>query len=81
MFTMRNIIIKGKRLLFIVVACGFMNVAVAQDPPPPPPGGGHGSGSNSTGGSAPIGSGLGIMLLMATVYGGYKLYEANNKAV
>ena len=70
------------RLLQIVVSFIFFivsTVAFAQDPPPPPSGG-HGSGSNQNpGGSAPIGSGVALLLSMAAMYGGKKVYDARKK--
>lgn len=50
----------------------------AQEPPPPPPGGGHGGGGNQ-GGSAPIGSGIGILLALGVAYGSKKLYALSTK--
>jgi len=72
------------RLLQIVVSFIFFivsTVAFAQDPPPPPPpSGGHGSNSNQNpGGSAPIGSGVALLLSMAAMYGGKKVYDARKK--
>ena len=37
--------------------------------PPPPPGGGHGQTGNQTGGNAPIGGGLFILLGLGAAYG------------
>lgn len=39
---------------------------------PPPPSGGHGQSSNQNGGSAPLGSGLAILLTLGAGYGAYK---------
>lgn len=70
------------RLLQIVVSFIFFiasTVAFAQDPPPPPSGG-HGSSTNqSPGGSAPIGSGIALLMSMAALYGGKKVYDARKK--
>jgi hypothetical protein len=59
--------------LFILSAGAF-----AQAPPPPP--GEHGSGTNESGGGAPIGSGIAILLSLGAAYGGKKMYNVwNNK--
>ncbi len=47
----------------------------SQGPPPPPSGAGHGASGNQTGGNAPIGSGLVILLGLGAAYGGKKLYR------
>jgi len=47
--------------------------------PPPPPAGGHGQSGNQTadsGGGAPIGGGLGILMALGAAYGGRKIYMA-----
>lgn len=53
------------------------NIALSQpSSPPPPPGGGHDqSAHQSPGGSAPIGSGLSILLGMAMAYAGKKVWK------
>ena len=52
---------------------------LAQDPPPPP-GGGHGQGGNQTpGGSAPVGSGLVLMMALGAAYGSKKIYDARKR--
>ncbi|MDK2910942.1 MAG: hypothetical protein PWR20_2510 [Bacteroidales bacterium] len=62
-------------LMFIIAS----SAVFAQDPPPPP-GGGHGQNTNQTpGGSAPIGSGIALLLSMAGLYGGKKVYDARKK--
>jgi len=48
-------------------------------PPPPPTGAGHGASGNQTGGNAPIGSGLFILLGLGAAYGGKKLYRLNSE--
>ncbi|MEJ5302019.1 MAG: hypothetical protein WHT22_01230 [Bacteroidales bacterium] len=58
----------------------FASMAVFAQDPPPPPGGGHGQTTNQTpGGSAPIGSGIALLLGMAALYGGKKVYDARKK--
>ncbi|KAF0200168.1 MAG: hypothetical protein FD170_3721 [Bacteroidetes bacterium] len=49
----------------------------AQGPPPPPPDG-HGATGNQppTGGNAPIGSGMAILLVLGAAYAGKKAYDA-----
>lgn len=63
-------------LLFFIMA-GVMANGYAQGTPPPPPGGGHGATGNQppTGGSAPIGSGVAIMLALGAAWAGKKVYE------
>jgi hypothetical protein len=49
--------------------------AFSQGPPPPPSGAGHGANGNQTGGNAPIGSGLFVLLGLGAAYGSRKLYN------
>jgi hypothetical protein len=50
-------------------------------PPPPPPGGGHGGGGNNPPGSgAPIGEGMFILIGLAGLYGGKKVYDLRKNA-
>ncbi|MBE0661484.1 MAG: hypothetical protein IH597_03365 [Bacteroidales bacterium] len=67
------------KILLIPAFALFMHVAaVAQSSPPPPPG--HGDpGNQPPGGGAPIGAGIGFMLLMAGGYGAKKVYDARKK--
>ncbi len=44
-------------------------------PPPPPSGAGHGASGNQTGGNAPIGSGLVVLLGLGAAYGGKKIFN------
>ncbi len=68
---------KVKYLLIglIISICSVSLNAQSGGPPPPP--GGHGSGNdfNSPGGGAPIGSGVGILLVLGAAYGGRKIYK------
>lgn len=64
----------------------FPSIVKSQGPPPPPAdeeqGGGHGSNNNEPppdGGSAPLGSGVGILIAMAAGYGIWK-YRKSGKA-
>mgnify|MGYP001003492293 CR=1 FL=1 len=49
----------------------YSNNIYSQNAPPPP--GNHGQ----QGGSAPIGSGLGILLALGAIYGAKKIYNLN----
>jgi hypothetical protein len=74
---------KSLRLLpVMLMIAGLMFTAevTAQGPPPPPPDG-HGATSNQppTGGNAPIGSGLAILLAMGAAYAGKKAYEVKSE--
>lgn len=44
-------------------------------PPPPPSGAGHGASGNQTGGNAPVGGGVFILLGLGILYGGRKVYK------
>ena len=57
----------------------FAYKGFSQGPPPPPSGAGHGATGNQTGGSAPIGGGLFILLGLGAAYGGKKLYNMNKE--
>jgi len=59
-------------LLIIIASVTTTNV-FAQVPPPPPPG--HGQTGNQSGGNAPIGGGLFILLGLGAAYGGKKIYK------
>jgi hypothetical protein len=50
-------------------------------PPPPPSGAGHGASGNQTGGNAPIGGGLFILLGLGAAYGGKKIYRMNDENI
>jgi len=43
--------------------------------PPPPPGGGHGSGGNEPPAGAPVGEGVFLLIGLAGLYGGKKVYD------
>lgn len=51
----------------------------AQAPPPPPPD--HGETGNTNGGTAPIGSGLVILLGLGAAYGVRKVYHLNKESL
>lgn len=63
-------------VLLMLVAMLWTSQTYA-DGPPPPPGGGHGQTGNQppTGGNAPIGGGLAIMLALGAAYAGKKAYN------
>ncbi len=67
-----NLILVG--LLIIVPV-----IMVSASAPPPPPPGGPGTGEIPIGGSAPIGSGLVMLISMGLAYGAKKLYNARKR--
>ncbi len=58
----------------IVAALSFSSVSFAQ-PPAPPASGGAGPSSTPMGGSAPIGSGIALLLALGAGYGSRKVYQ------
>ncbi len=69
-----------KSLLLILVFTLFAATGFTQ-PPPPPSGAGHGASGNQTGGNAPIGGGLLILLGLGAAYGGKKLYNMHAEEI
>jgi len=65
--------------LLIIIASVTTTNLLAQVPPPPPPG--HGQTGNQTGGNAPIGGGLFILIGLGAVYGGKKLYDLKKESL
>lgn len=66
--------------LFLLTSLLVASMQVFSQDPPPPPNGGHGQGGNQTpGGSAPIGNGIALLLVMATAYSGKKIWDNRNK--
>jgi hypothetical protein len=66
-----------KVTLILTLFLGWGLLAMAQGPPPPP--GGHGATTNQApdnGGTAPIGSGIAILLTLGAAWGGRKVYQA-----
>jgi len=60
----------------------FQFALFAQDSPPdPPPAGGQSGNSNVSGGNAPIGSGLTILLLLGAAYGSKKMLNWNSEEI
>jgi len=70
-------IYKGAAILTFVV---FSTILMAQGPPPPPPGGVGSGDHNTQGGSAPIGGGSLILIGLAAIYGGKKVYDFKQNA-
>jgi len=71
-----------KYILNIILAFTFVlstSTAFSQTAPPPPSS--HGETSNQSGGSAPIGGGLFILLGLGAAYGGKKLYDKKKESL
>jgi len=68
-----NLILVGLLIIVPVI------MVSASAPPPPPPPGGPGTGELPIGGSAPIGSGLVMLISMGLAYGAKKLYNARKR--
>ena len=71
-----------KKQMFTLILLGFMalsQISQAQAPPPPP--GAKGGETNGVpgGGSAPIGSGIILLIALAAGYGGKKVFQARNE--
>ncbi|RLD85433.1 MAG: hypothetical protein DRJ09_12925 [Bacteroidetes bacterium] len=64
------------RFSIITILTLFASVGFTQ-PPPPPSDAGHGASGNQTGGNAPVGGGLFILMGLGAAYGGRKLYKVN----
>jgi len=65
--------------ILVIIASITTSNLFSQAPPPPPPG--HGSTGNQTGGNAPIGGGLFILIGLAATYGGKKLYNNSKESL
>ncbi len=63
-------------ILIFLIGFSFTGLRLMSQNPPPPPADGHGNNNNQTGGGAPLGSGLAILLVLGSAYGGYKIYRA-----
>jgi hypothetical protein len=74
---MKKIAIK----LMIVVSLSIGSTALLAQGPPPPPPGDHGGTGNTTGGNAPIGGGLFILMGLGAAYGGKKLYDLRQESL
>lgn len=66
-----NLILVGLLIIVPVI------IVSASAPPPPPPG--PGTGETPIGGTAPIGSGLVMLLSMGAAYGVKKVYDSRKK--
>ena len=67
------------KILLITLFAINTSLLFAQGAPPPPPSG-HGSEINQpAGNTAPIGSGLGILLALGAAYGGKKIWDYRKK--
>ena len=66
-----------KQIISLAFTMAFLLFALNgfTQPPPPPTGAGHGATGNQTGGNAPIGGGLFILLGLGAAYGSKKLYS------
>jgi hypothetical protein len=65
----------------IVVSLSIGSTALLAQGPPPPPPGDHGGTGNTTGGNAPIGGGLFILMGLGAAYGGKKLYDLRQESL
>ena len=74
-------------ILKLFISLLFISISIIGfSQPPPPPGGSSGSGdgtggseSSRTGGGAPLGSGVFILLSLGVAYGARKLYIINKE--
>ena len=70
-----------KALLILVLFVSMSVCSFAQTPPPPPPNSGHGQPGNSPAGpSSPIGDGMYILIGLAGLYAGKKVYDYRKAA-
>ncbi|HOI31531.1 MAG TPA: hypothetical protein PLC47_02100 [Bacteroidales bacterium] len=63
-----------KILLFALFALNA-SILFSQGAPPPPPSGHGGDTNQPAGNGAPIGSGVGILLVLGAAYGGKKVWD------
>jgi hypothetical protein len=72
-----------KVIINLIIVISFIIVpvitATASAPPPPPPPGDPDPSDIPIGGSAPVGSGLILLLSMGAAYGVKKVYDARKK--
>jgi len=64
-----------KRIISILILVIFGSIAIMAQAPPPPPADAGAASQGPVGGTAPIGSGLGIMLAMVAAWGGKKAWD------
>ncbi|MFA5418273.1 MAG: hypothetical protein WC341_07435 [Bacteroidales bacterium] len=67
---------KFSPITLLIIILLVSNPAHSQGPPPPPPEN-HGAGGNTDAGSAPIDGGVFILIGLAALYGGKKVYDLN----
>lgn len=76
---MKNIFQKAAIILTLGLVMGISAVTFAQPGPPPPPADHGTDGNASPGGTAPVGSGLAILLSLGAAYGSKKIYDARKR--
>ncbi len=59
--------------ILLLAALLILSTPVLSQGPPPPPSGGHSQTGNQTGGNAPVGKGMFMLLTFGMLYGGVKL--------
>jgi hypothetical protein len=62
-------------LSFTLLMCIHTSSIAQPGGPPPPPGGGHGGTGNEPAPGAPIGEGIFLLISLAGLYGGKKVYD------
>jgi len=68
-----------KALLILVLFVSMSVCSFAQTPPPPPPNSGHGQPGNQ-GPASPIGDGMYLLIGLAGLYAGKKVYDYRKAA-
>lgn len=77
---MKNKLRKIAFMIFLATFTVISNSAISQ-PPPPPGQGSNDSNQTGSGGGAPIGSGWAILIVLATAYGGRKIYKSRKISI
>lgn len=72
---------KMKNIKLIIAGIFFLFLSIGVMAQPDPPAEGHGSGNDASGGGAPIGGGLLILLSLGAAYGGKKLYDLKKESL
>jgi hypothetical protein len=70
---------KRFKIMIISIAIAMFGLTTAGMAQPSPGGGGEPGGPPIGGGTAPIGSGIALILLMAAGYGVKRVFDARNK--
>ena len=65
--------------LMVFTTILISSISSQSQDPPPPPAEGHGQETNQRGGSAPLGTGIGILLALGGAYGAKKVYDIRKK--